>query len=307
LKIDVSWFDIELVQEILESENQPHPQQFVIRLRMAPPPTLMHVEADSLLQTLRNYDYHMFASKTDFHRPLESAEYSFMKIDRSSIVYFEHLYPLVLVLNMRSTNIIKFLNCLRFPFLCLRFNSSSNPEHQLKDQLHVRSKMSVHPCNRRRISKSLSCHARTNHSSLHPKRSTRFEGFGAISCATSVLTSCLPFTLRSATVRESGYVSEKVFSVASAVTSVSGELKSAGNVLTGGQRVCSMRAFGMACLELSNVADSKVFTSQLRSQSVGLTVPTGVDRAALRHRAPDPCLGDPEADIDKDFPRYFGK
>jgi hypothetical protein len=53
-----------------------------------------------------------------------------------------------------------------------------------------------------------------------------------------VLTSCLPFTLRSATVRDSGYISEKVFSVASAVTCVSGELKSAGNVLTGGQRVC---------------------------------------------------------------------
>jgi hypothetical protein len=53
-----------------------------------------------------------------------------------------------------------------------------------------------------------------------------------------MLTSCLPFTLRSATVRESGYISEKVFSVASAVTCVRGELKSAGNVLTGGQRVC---------------------------------------------------------------------
>jgi hypothetical protein len=53
-----------------------------------------------------------------------------------------------------------------------------------------------------------------------------------------VLTSCLPFTLRSATVRDSGYISEKVFSVASAVTCVSGELKSAGNILTGGQRVC---------------------------------------------------------------------
>jgi hypothetical protein len=53
-----------------------------------------------------------------------------------------------------------------------------------------------------------------------------------------LLTSCLPFTLRSATVRDSGYISEKVFSVASAVTYVSGELKSAGNVLTGGQRVC---------------------------------------------------------------------
>jgi hypothetical protein len=35
-----------------------------------------------------------------------------------------------------------------------------------------------------------------------------------------VLTSCLPFTLRSATVRDSGYISEKVFSVASAVTCV---------------------------------------------------------------------------------------
>jgi hypothetical protein len=55
--------------------------------------------------------------------------------------------------------------------------------------------------------------------------------------AHNLLTSCLPFTLRSATVRESGYISEKVFSVASAVTCVSGELKSAGNVLTGGQRV----------------------------------------------------------------------
>jgi hypothetical protein len=54
----------------------------------------------------------------------------------------------------------------------------------------------------------------------------------------AVLTSCLQFTFRSATVRESGYMSEKVFSVASAVTCVSGELKSAGNVLTGGQRVC---------------------------------------------------------------------
>jgi hypothetical protein len=86
LKIDVSWFDIELVQEILESEKQPHPEQLVIRLRMAPPPTLMHVEADSLLQTLRNYDYHMFATKTDFHRPLECAEYSFMKIDRISLL-----------------------------------------------------------------------------------------------------------------------------------------------------------------------------------------------------------------------------
>jgi hypothetical protein len=53
-----------------------------------------------------------------------------------------------------------------------------------------------------------------------------------------LLTSCLPFTLRSATVRDSGYISEKVFSVASAVSCVSGELKSAGNVLTGGQRVC---------------------------------------------------------------------
>jgi hypothetical protein len=53
-----------------------------------------------------------------------------------------------------------------------------------------------------------------------------------------VLTSFLPFALRSATVRESGYISEKVCSVASAVTCVSGELKSAGNVLTGGQRVC---------------------------------------------------------------------
>jgi hypothetical protein len=38
--------------------------------------------------------------------------------------------------------------------------------------------------------------------------------------------------------RDSGYISEKLFSVASAVTCVSGELKSAGNVLTGGQRVC---------------------------------------------------------------------
>jgi hypothetical protein len=56
--------------------------------------------------------------------------------------------------------------------------------------------------------------------------------------AHNLLTSCLPFTLRSATVRESGYISEKVFSVASAVTCVSGELESAGNALTGGQRVC---------------------------------------------------------------------
>jgi hypothetical protein len=55
--------------------------------------------------------------------------------------------------------------------------------------------------------------------------------------AHNLLTSCLPFTIRSATVRESGYISEKVFSVAAAVTCVSGELKSAGNVLTGGQRV----------------------------------------------------------------------
>jgi hypothetical protein len=54
----------------------------------------------------------------------------------------------------------------------------------------------------------------------------------------ALLSSCLPLTLRSATVRDSGYTSEKVFSVASAVTCVSGELKSAGNVLTGGQRVC---------------------------------------------------------------------
>jgi hypothetical protein len=53
-----------------------------------------------------------------------------------------------------------------------------------------------------------------------------------------LLTSCLTFTLRSATVRESVYMFEKVFSMASAVTCVSGELKSAGNVLTGGQRVC---------------------------------------------------------------------
>jgi hypothetical protein len=56
--------------------------------------------------------------------------------------------------------------------------------------------------------------------------------------AYNLLTSCLPFTLRSATVGESGYISENVFSVASAVTCESGELKSAGNVLTGGQRVC---------------------------------------------------------------------
>jgi hypothetical protein len=56
--------------------------------------------------------------------------------------------------------------------------------------------------------------------------------------AHNLLTSCIRFTLRSATVRDSGYISEKVFSVASAVTCVSGELKSAGNVLTGGQRVC---------------------------------------------------------------------
>jgi hypothetical protein len=38
--------------------------------------------------------------------------------------------------------------------------------------------------------------------------------------------------------QKSAYIYEKVFSVASAVTCVSGELKSAGNVLTGGQRVC---------------------------------------------------------------------
>jgi hypothetical protein len=55
--------------------------------------------------------------------------------------------------------------------------------------------------------------------------------------AHNLLTSCLTYTLRSATVRESGYISEKVFSVAWAVTCVSGELKTAGNVLTGGQRV----------------------------------------------------------------------
>jgi hypothetical protein len=39
-----------------------------------------------------------------------------------------------------------------------------------------------------------------------------------------LLTRCLPFTLRSATVRETGYISEKVFAVESAVTCVSGEL-----------------------------------------------------------------------------------
>jgi hypothetical protein len=56
--------------------------------------------------------------------------------------------------------------------------------------------------------------------------------------AHNLLTSFLPFILRSATVREYGYIFEMVFSVASAVTCVSGELKSAGNVLTGGQREC---------------------------------------------------------------------
>jgi hypothetical protein len=51
-----------------------------------------------------------------------------------------------------------------------------------------------------------------------------------------LLTSCLPFTLRSATVRKTGYISEKLFTVTSAVTCVSSELKSAGTMLTSGQR-----------------------------------------------------------------------
>jgi hypothetical protein len=53
----------------------------------------------------------------------------------------------------------------------------------------------------------------------------------------TLLSSCLLFTLRSATVKDSADISVRVFSVASTVICVSGKLKSAGNVLTGGQRV----------------------------------------------------------------------
>jgi hypothetical protein len=54
--------------------------------------------------------------------------------------------------------------------------------------------------------------------------------------AHNLLTSCLPFSLRSATVGETGYISEKVIAVVSAVTCVSCDVKSAGNICTGGQR-----------------------------------------------------------------------
>jgi hypothetical protein len=58
--------------------------------------------------------------------------------------------------------------------------------------------------------------------------------------ARNLLKSCLPFTFRCVMVRETGYVSEKVVAVVAAVTAlaiVSCEVKSAGDIKTGGQRV----------------------------------------------------------------------
>jgi hypothetical protein len=81
-------------------------------------------------------------------------------------------------------------------------------------------------------------HVSPRTSNLKPGTCSTADRFNQELQVVFLLTSCLPFTLRSATVRDSGYISERVFSVASAVTCVSGELKSAGNVLTGGQRVC---------------------------------------------------------------------
>jgi hypothetical protein len=46
----------------------------------------------------------------------------------------------------------------------------------------------------------------------------------------ALFTSCLPFSLRSATVRKTGYISEKILAAATVVTFVSCDVKSAGNI-----------------------------------------------------------------------------
>jgi hypothetical protein len=48
--------------------------------------------------------------------------------------------------------------------------------------------------------------------------------------AHNLFTSCLSFSLRSAKVRETGYISEKVLAVAAAVTFVSCDVRAAGNI-----------------------------------------------------------------------------
>jgi hypothetical protein len=94
--------------------------------------------------------------------------------------------------------------------------------------------------------------------------------------AHNMLTICLPFTVRSETVRESGYISEKVFSVASAVICVSGELKS-GNVLTNGQRVCGQQ---MGC----------EFGSEASVVEVGCVIDKGRSSERSRHRGEPPTV-----------------